>query len=70
MPDGIRIRSPNRFRAQVRRNGVHHSKTFETLREARQWRRVTDAQASGDVAVDIPLNYNAIMAAAHAASRE
>jgi aminoglycoside phosphotransferase len=53
MPDGIQIRGPNQFRAQVRRNGVYQSKTFETLSEATQWRRITDGQAAGEVFVDV-----------------
>jgi hypothetical protein len=52
MPDGIQIRGPHQFRVQVRRNGVYLSKTFETLRAAQQWRRVTDGQVSGDIVVD------------------
>jgi hypothetical protein len=52
MPDGIQIRGPNQFRVQIRRNGVYKSETFETLREAQHWRRVTDGQVSGDIVVD------------------
>jgi integrase len=53
MPDGIQIRGPDQFRAQVRRNGVQKSKTFKTLREAQQWRRVTDGKASANEFVDL-----------------
>jgi len=52
MPEGIQIRGPHQYRAQVRRNGVYRSKTFETLREAQQWRRTTDGKVSGDEFVD------------------
>lgn len=52
MSDGIQIRGPHQYRAQIRRNGVYQSKTFETLREAQQWRRIADGQVSGDVLVD------------------
>jgi hypothetical protein len=47
MPEGIQVRGPHQYRAQIRRNGVYQSKTFETLKEARQWRRVTDGKVSG-----------------------
>ena len=53
MPDGIQNRGPHQYRAQIRRNGVYQSKTFETLREAKQWRRVTDGKVSGDEFVDV-----------------
>jgi hypothetical protein len=53
VPDGIQIHGPNQFRAQVRRNGVQHSKTFKTLREAQQWRRVTDGKVSAHEFVDL-----------------
>ena len=53
MPDGIQVRGPHQYRVQIRRNGVYQSRTFETLREAQQWRRVIDGKASGDEFVDL-----------------
>jgi integrase len=53
MPDGIQVRGPHQYRVQIRRNGVYQSRTFETLREAQQWRRITDGKASGDEFVDL-----------------
>jgi hypothetical protein len=47
MPEGVQIRGPHQYRAQIRRNGAYQSKTFETLKEAQQWRRVTDGKVSG-----------------------
>ena len=52
MPHGIQIRGQNRYRAQVRRNGVYRSRTFDTLREAQQWHRVTDGKITGQEYVD------------------
>jgi integrase len=54
MPYGIQIRGPRQYRAQVRRNGLYRSKTFDTLQEAQQWRRVTDGLLSGHQIVDNP----------------
>ncbi len=55
MPAGIQVRGPHQFRAQVRRNGVYQTKTFETLREAQQWRRIMEGKVSGDEFVDLKL---------------
>jgi integrase len=55
MPAGIQVRGPHQFRAQVRRNGVYQTKTFETLREAQEWRRITEGKVSGDELVDLKL---------------
>jgi integrase len=52
MPEGIQVRGPHQYRAQIRRNGAYQSKTFETLKEAQQWRRVTDGKVSGGEFVD------------------
>jgi len=54
MPYGIQIRGQRQYRAQVRRNGIYRSRTFDTLQEAQQWRRVTDGLLSGYQAVDNP----------------
>jgi len=54
MPCGIQMRGPHQYRAQVRRNGIYRSKTFETLQEAQQCRRVTDGLLSGYQVVDNP----------------
>ncbi len=42
------------YRAQVRRNGLYRSKTFESLQDAQQWRRVTDGLLSGHQVPDNP----------------
>ncbi|HLG89082.1 MAG TPA: site-specific integrase [Alphaproteobacteria bacterium] len=52
MPEGIQVRGPHQYRVQIRRNGIYQSRTFETLREAREWRRVTDGKVSGGEFVD------------------
>jgi integrase len=52
MPEGIQVRGPNQYRVQIRHNGVYHSRTFETLRDAREWQRVTDGKVSGGELVD------------------
>ena len=52
MPEGIQVRGPNQYRVQIRHNGVYHSRTFKTLRDAREWQRVTDGKVSGGEVVD------------------
>lgn len=54
MPYGIQIRGPHQYRAQVRRNGLYRSRTFDSLQDAQQWRRVTDGLLSGYQIVDNP----------------
>jgi len=34
MPYGIQVRGHRQYRAQVRRNGLYRSETFETLQDA------------------------------------
>lgn len=53
MSEGIQIRGPYQYRAQVRRNGVYQSKTFETLREAKEWRRIVEGKVTGDEFIDL-----------------
>lgn len=55
MPGGIQVRGPNQFRAQVRRNGVYQSKTFETLRAAQEWQRITEGKVTGREFIDVKL---------------
>lgn len=45
MPEGIRVRGPRQFRAQVRRSRVYQTKTFEKLSEAQEWQRGDDLSA-------------------------
>ncbi len=52
MPEGIQVRGPNQYRVQVRHNGVYQSRTFRTLRDARERQRVTDGKVSGGERVD------------------
>jgi integrase len=52
---GIQVRGPHQFRVQVRRNGISQSKTFETLREAQAWQRITDGKITGEELVDLKL---------------
>jgi len=47
MPEGVQNRGPHQYRVQIRRNGVYQSRTFPTLREAREWRSITDGKVSG-----------------------
>lgn len=49
----IQKRGPSQYRVQVRRNGVYVSETFETLREAEAWERVTEGKVTGDDVVDL-----------------
>jgi hypothetical protein len=53
MSGGIQVRGPHQYRAQVRRNGVYQSKTFETLREAQEWRRIVEGKVTGDEFIDL-----------------
>jgi integrase len=50
---GIQVRGPHQYRVQVRRNGVTRSKTFETLREAKEWQRVMEGKVTGEELVDL-----------------
>jgi integrase len=50
---GIQVRGPHQYRVQVRRNGVIRSKTFETLREAKEWQRVMEGKVTGEELVDL-----------------
>jgi len=52
MPEGIQVRGPNQYRAQIRHNGTYQSRTFPTLQEARDWRRATSSKVSGGERVD------------------
>lgn len=53
MPDGIQVRGPHQYRVQIRRNGIYQSKTFETLRDAQEWRRIVEGKVTGDEFVDL-----------------
>lgn len=53
MAAGIQVRGPHQFRVQVRRNGVNQSKTFETLREAQEWQRITEGKVTGEELIDL-----------------
>jgi hypothetical protein len=53
MPEGIQVRGPHQYRVQVRRNGVYQSKTFESLRDAQEWRRIVEGKVTGDEFVDL-----------------
>lgn len=53
MSEGIQVRGPHQYRAQVRRNGVYQSKTFESLRGAQEWRRIVEGKVTGDEFVDL-----------------
>jgi integrase len=64
MPGGIQVRGPNQYRVQVRRNGVYHSKTFETLRAAQEWQRITEGKVTGDEFVDLKLARATVLAEA------
>jgi hypothetical protein len=56
MSGGIQVRGPHQYRAQVRRNGVYQSKTFETLREAQEWRRIVEGKATlGKEILQVPV---------------
>lgn len=55
MPSTIQVRGPHQFRVQVRRNGIHQSRTFESLSAAREWQRVTECKVTGDEFVDVKL---------------
>jgi len=52
MPEGIQVRGQNQYRVQVRHNGVYQSRTFKTLRDAREWQRVADGKVSDGERVD------------------
>ena len=51
--EGIQVRGPYQYRAQLRRNGVYQSKTFETLREAQEWRRIVEGKVTGNEFIDL-----------------
>ncbi len=51
--EGIQVRGPNQFRVQVRRNGVHRTKTFEKLSDAQEWRRIMEGKVSGNEFADL-----------------
>ena len=51
--EGIQVRGPYQCRAQLRRNGVYQSKTFETLREAQEWRRIVEGKVTGNEFIDL-----------------
>ena len=53
MPSGIQVRGPHQFRAQVRRNGVYQSRTFEKLSEAQEWLRITEGKVTGEEFLDL-----------------
>jgi len=50
---GIQARRPHQYRAQVGRNGVYQSKTFETLHEAQEWRPIVEGKVTGNEFVDL-----------------
>ena len=64
MATGIQVRGPHQFRVQVRRNGVSQSKTFETLREAQEWQRITEGKVTGEEVIDLKLARNTTLAKA------
>jgi len=53
MPNGIQMRGPHQFRVQIRRKGHYQTKTFETLREAQDWQRITEGKVTGEEYVDL-----------------
>jgi hypothetical protein len=49
---GIQIRANNKFRVQVRRNGVYQLRTFGSIRAAEDWQRVVEGRATAEEIVD------------------
>ena len=49
---GIQIRANSKFRVQVRRYGIYQSKTFGSVRAAKDWQRVVEGKATAEEVVD------------------
>ena len=45
-------RGPAQYRAQIKRQGISLSKTFENRKDAEEWLRVTEGQITGGDYVD------------------
>lgn len=60
----VQFRGPNRFRVQIREGGVKVNKTFETLEDAREFKKRTVAQLLGRTYVDASLAEKTTLACA------
>jgi len=64
MPSRIQVRGPHQFRVQVRLNGVYQTKTFETLKDAREWQRIIEGKVTGEDFVDQKISRGTTLAQA------
>jgi hypothetical protein len=50
--EGIQYRGEDQFRVQIRERGQNLSKTFETLKQAREWKAATEKKLLGRHVID------------------
>lgn len=58
------MRGPHQYRVPVRRKSVYHTRTFESLREAEDRKRIVEGKVTGDERVDLKSVHSTTLAQA------